>query len=133
MDDERSRHADDLGDKGKVFRHVVGQRLADARHDRETRIDHGERVAIRRGFDDDAVADDAGGAGAIVDDKGLPELLGELLRDDAAGQVERAAGGERHDYAHRPVRISVGAVRRGGVQQCQYPQSACDVHTGAFG
>ena len=48
----------------------------------------------RRGRADEAVA-----AGAVLDDDLLPQPLLQLLRDDARGDVDKAARGEGHEDA----------------------------------
>jgi hypothetical protein len=66
-------------------------------------------VAVLRRIGDDLSANHATGAAAIVDDDLLAEPLAEMLRDDAGDDVVDAAGRERHDEPHRPVR---GILRR---------------------
>jgi hypothetical protein len=51
--------------------------------------------------------------GTIFDEELLAELLGQARRQDARRCVRKAAGGERHDDAHRPIGI-VALRKRGG-------------------
>ena len=46
--------------------------------------------------------------GTVVDDDLLAETLGQLLRDEPADEIGRAAGGEADDEANRTLRIGVG-------------------------
>ena len=72
------------------------------------------RVAVRRGVRRQLGADHAAGAGAVVDDHLLAELVAHLLRDDAADHVVAAAGRERNDQPDRPVGIIRLRRGRGG-------------------
>src|SRR3990172_7302342 len=46
-------------------------------------------------------ADGAGRPGAVIDDDRLAQQLGHARRDQARGDVGRAARGKRHDDAYR--------------------------------
>src|SRR5258708_6073988 len=50
-------------------------------------------------------AEEAGGAGAVIDDDRRAERFGEPLRGEASDEIGAAAGGERHDDVHRLRRI----------------------------
>ena len=89
-------------------------------------------MAVLRRIGDDLAADDATGAAAIVDDDLLAEPLAEMLGDYAGDNVVDAAGRERHDEPHRPVRV---ILRQGGAWEQQQEraadrceQSACACH-----
>ena len=60
-----------------------------------------ELRAVRRRARHPERADRAAAADRIFHDDGLPERLGHALRQDAAGDVARPAGGERHDQRER--------------------------------
>ena len=74
--------------------------------------DHQDGVAIRRRMGRKLGADDAAGAGAIINDHLLAEPIAHLLRDGAADDVVAAAGRERDDQPDRAIGIIL--LRRGG-------------------
>ncbi|GAB7546621.1 hypothetical protein CS8_063060 [Cupriavidus sp. 8B] len=74
---------------------------------------HQQRVAIGRGLGHQLRADIAAGAGPVVDQERLLELLRELLGNDARDHIGGPASGKRHHDAHRLVGVAV--VRGGGV------------------
>ena len=81
---------------------------------RECRGDDEQRITVRRRFRDEIGADDAVGAGAVVDHALLAETFGEFLTHETAEDVVAAAGRKRHDDAHRPRRkTSCGLGLRG--------------------
>ena len=55
--------------------------------------------------------------GLIFDDEALAELVAELVRDDARGDVGNAASAEGNDYPNRPVRV---ILRLRGGRERQY-------------
>src|SRR4029079_18063986 len=65
--------------------------------------DH-QRAAIRRRARDRLGTDQAAAAGAVLDEELLAECLVELFGEHPAEQIVGAAGGIRHDHAHRLVR-----------------------------
>ena len=84
---------------------------------------HQQRVAVGRRLRDRIGADDRAGAGPVLDDEGLLELFGEMLRDDARVDVGRTAGAERHDHAHLPRRI---VLRLGRTERSEREQREGD-------
>jgi hypothetical protein len=76
-----------------------------------------ERVAVGRGLGDRVDADGQRAAGAVVDDDGLAELLGQRGRDDARDVVGGAARRLRNDEAKGSLR-KLSKTRRGG-QPCR--------------
>ena len=81
------------------------------------RCHHQQRVAVRRGLCRLGGADDAGGAGAVLDEERLLESFAQLLRDVAADQIGRAPGAERDDHFDRtvgPLRRRLGQCGKGG-------------------
>jgi hypothetical protein len=64
-----------------------------------------ERIAVGIGARGARRAGGAAGTGDILDEELLPERAGELVSDDAAGDVSRPAGGERHHDRDRTRRI----------------------------
>ncbi|KAG1246807.1 hypothetical protein G6F65_020493 [Rhizopus arrhizus] len=113
----RCRHHED----GRHERHVDHRREVplgreaqipvDPGIDRERAVHHQQRVAIGRRFRDDARADVAAGAGAVLHHHWLPQLLLQVGADAARQQIGAAAGRERHDDGDR-VR-GVGRVAGG--------------------
>jgi len=78
------------------------------------RVGHREqRVAVGRGLRDSIAADDGAGAGAILDDEGLLERLGKVLRQHAGIDVGRPARTKRHDDLHGMGGIILRKRRRG--------------------
>ena len=73
-----------------------------------------QRVAVGIGFGDVAAAERAVGAGLVVDKDTLAEESGHLVGDDAADEIRRAAGRERHHDADRPAGkiLRLGKLRR---------------------
>ena len=69
-----------------------------------------QRVAVGRCTRHSACSNIAAGTGAVLNDELLPELLRELLSDQAGEDVAWPAGGEGHDHPHRP--IGIGALGR---------------------
>jgi hypothetical protein len=115
------RNGDELGHCSDIQRrvHRQDQRLArelDHRHQVFHRIEvqfvdlgaggqgvgGGEDgVAVARLLGDEVGADVAVGAGAILDQEGLSEILRQPLAEEAGDEVERASGREGDDDAHR--------------------------------
>jgi hypothetical protein len=74
-----------------------------------------QNITVRRGTGRGLGGDDPAGAGPVVDDELLAELLGELVGDDPRGHVGDSASPVRDDDAHRAVRIA--GLRRGRQQR----------------
>ena len=69
-------------------------------------------VAVGRRFRDRVGGERAAGAGAVLDDHRLAELVGELAAEQPRQHVDRAAGRERHDQPDRAVGIVLGVGGR---------------------
>src|SRR6185503_15459499 len=80
---------------------------------RDVVVGEQQRIAVRRRLDRQVDADRAAGAGAVLDEHLLAEPARNVLADEPGDEVEPAAGRERHDEAHRPVRIGLSARDRG--------------------
>src|SRR5215207_304603 len=65
-------------------------------------------MPVGRGLGDCIGADDAAGAGPVVDDNGLAERLLEIRLDQSRDRVVEPARRERDDNADGPVRIGLG-------------------------
>ena len=92
---------DGLEVPGRIVRHL----LEDLR-DHVPGIEEGQGIAVGRGMRDRLDADQARGAGLVLDDDRLPESLGELALQDAGHLVGRAArriGHDQPDRLRRPV------------------------------
>ena len=63
---------------------------------------HQQRVAVGRRLGGLDRADDAAGAGAVLDHEGLAKTLLQDAADLAGGDIGRAAGAERDDHPDRP-------------------------------
>ena len=60
-----------------------------------------QRVAVRRGLRDDARADGAAGARAVVDDELLLQRIRQFRRHHTRHGIDTAARRIRHDQGHR--------------------------------
>ena len=105
--------------------HRVERLLVEPRIDRMRDRDDEERVAVGRGLGGEIGADHAAGAGAIVDEDLLAEVLAELVGDDAADDVVAAAGRERDDQADRSGWGSRRRTRRGARREARAGSAAC--------
>ena len=74
-------------------------------HHRDLDGDEADRVAVRRGLRDRAVADDAIAAGAVDDVDRLAEILLQIRAEEARDGVGAAARAPRHDQRDRTIRI----------------------------
>ena len=98
---------DDVGHQrqhgdGHELRRIVGQRLVEVVVDRQRRRRSAEQgVAVGLGAVGDLGADIAAGTWLVVDDHRLVPRGRQLVADDAAERVVRAAGREGHDHPHR--------------------------------
>ena len=77
-----------------------------------------ERIAVGRRLDRGVDADRAAGAGAVLDEHLLAEPARDVFAGEPRDEVEPAAGRERHDEAHRPVRPVLRARDMRG-EQCR--------------
>jgi hypothetical protein len=105
VDHQRIRSRSDHADVGEVLDRVVWQLLVDMRGDEMRAAGNDERVAIGRGFGCEIRADGSAGAGPVVDEDLLAELLGKPRRQHSRRRVGEAAGRERHyqpDGTRRP-------------------------------
>ena len=93
-----------LQDVPRHLRVQVGQ------HGHDAVVEAADRVAVGRRLRHALGADQAGGAGLVLDDDLLAHVCRHPLRHDARRVVDGARGGERHDHADRLVRI--GRLRR---------------------
>ena len=89
---------------------VVGQILVEMAGDRESAVGcEQERIAIGRGTGSHGMADGAGGAGLVLDHPGLPHLLRQLDREDAAELIGGSSGRPGNDQLDRPVGVFLRA------------------------
>ncbi|SPC05108.1 hypothetical protein CO2235_MP10371 [Cupriavidus oxalaticus] len=75
-----------------------------------------QRVAVRLGLHHAARADEAIGAGQVLDHHRLLPQYAELLGHGARRRVRAAAGGVGDDQAHRPVWLPGGGLRQCGIR-----------------
>src|SRR6185369_5750622 len=73
------------------------------------RTDERQRITVRRRLGDAIDSERAAHAADVLDHHRLAELRAHALREEAAEDVGRPAGGERHDQAHRLGGISLCA------------------------
>ena len=107
------RSADRRAVADEVERHVLVERRVDG----VVRTGEGDRVAVGRRAERRRHADIAAGAGPVLDDELLPQVIRQVLADDARDDVVGAARRERDDPAHRPRRIGLRARDAGGDRQ----------------
>ena len=107
----------DAGEIARQRERLAGQQ----RFIHGVRVGHQQqRVAVGRGLGNDVGADHRAAAGLVVDDEALAQRLLQPLREKAGVVVGRAAGGEGHDDADRPVGIALGqrgAAKHGQAQR----------------
>ena len=110
---QHERIGPEHADRRQVLDRVIGH-LGHGRQDHDLRL-HApqQRVAVGGRARDAFDRDRAAGAGAVLDHELLAEHVAEALRDDARHAVGVAAGRERHDDLHRPVRPVLGLRRAG--------------------
>ena len=99
VDHQHDRRVADHGDRREVARHVEGQRLVDAREDDHVVRHHAEREAVGRRTRQRLQADDAAGAGLVVDDDRVAQRLGQRRLRGARDRVDARAGGVGQDEA----------------------------------
>ncbi len=118
----------DLGDRREILDGFIRQLAVERGIDDMTAVGHQQRIAVGRGLGDELCPDHASRAGPVLDDDLLPEAVGHFLRDDARQRIDTAAGGARHDHAHRLDRITL----RGGVAcRCKNGRRAQPTYCGA--
>ena len=99
---DHRRHGGEQADRREQRHHRrLARHVGRDPHDAEAAHDDG--VAVGRCGDRRLEADDAAGAGAVVDQHGLPQPPGHRLADDPRGDVVVATGCERNDPADRLV------------------------------
>src|SRR5690606_20451795 len=75
--------------------------------------DEDEGVAVGVALRHVVGADDAGGAGAVLDDELLPQRLRELGRQEPGERIDRAAGRIGRDELHDPFGPGLRKRRKG--------------------
>jgi hypothetical protein len=97
------------GDRRDVLGRIVWIALLLERQNRQFgRPDH-QRVTVRIGVNQHVGAELRHGAGTIVDDDRLPQLLAQTLADQTADNVHQRTRGRRDDQVDRARRIIVRA------------------------
>ena len=99
-----------LGDRREILDRIE-RSFCSAGADRKGEGRDQQRMAVGRRLGDGRRPDRAAGAGAIVDDHGLPPALGEPLRDQARDVVGGAARHERNDQLDLLGRIGLRRSR----------------------
>ncbi len=89
---------------------------------------HQQRVAVGWCMRRKRCAQIGAGTGTIVDDHRLAELLAEPLAHQAPQQISGASRRERHDHAHRMVRILGPRRRKHDTEQCHRHPSCQPPH-----
>jgi hypothetical protein len=116
---------------GGIERHRLEQRLGQ----RDATREHEQGVTVRRRRGDGAGGDDAARPGPVLDHHLGVGALGEFVRQQADGDVGKAARSERHDDADRPARVRrlclrgdgrYGAEEKGD-QHARRPETQCSL------
>ena len=94
------------GNRHEILQGIERQLLEQRDADRGAVGQQRQRIAVGRRGDHRPGGGDAAGAGLVLDVEALPELVAELFRDDARGDVGDAAGRKRQHDAHRLVGIA---------------------------
>ena len=106
--DQTERNADQLRHRHEVGERIVaGVRLHVRHHGQHAVVRHDHGVAVRIGAGAGPHADHAGAAGHVLDERPLAELFAHLVGDQARDDVDRAAGGERHQKLDRAIRVGL--------------------------
>ena len=93
------------GNRLEIFQRIERQFLEQRDADRGAVGQQRQRRAVGRRRDHRPRRGDAAGAGLVLDVEALPELVGELFRDDARGDIGDAAGRERQHDANGLVGV----------------------------
>jgi hypothetical protein len=89
--DQQERRGDEERDGRGVALEIVGKLSAECRPERGGRADQEQCVAVRRRRGDAPVRARRAGAGPVLDDRRLPEILRKLASDRARGAVRDTA------------------------------------------
>ena len=106
VEEARRRH------RGEVGENIVRQLVEQRRRDGVVVAGHEQRVAVGGGGRAGLRGDDAGGAGAILDDELLMEAARQLLAEDAHADIGDAARAIGHDQRDRMIGIVASGLRR---------------------
>jgi hypothetical protein len=98
-------------DRGKILYRIERQGLIDGGADRGAVGDEADSIAVGRLRQHRARRRDTARARLIFHHEALPELVTELLRRHAGGDVGNARGGKRQDEPNRTGRISLLPAR----------------------
>src|SRR5262249_41363683 len=92
--------------RSAVANEIERKLLVERRVDGVVRTDEGDRVAIGYRAEHRLHADIAARAGPVLDDELLPQMIRQILADNARDDVVGAARRKRDDPVYRPRRIS---------------------------
>ena len=102
--DQHARLHAEQDDGLEILERVVGQRPVQDHRGTHRRAGEQDGVAVRLGPRHRGGADNAAGAGPVLDDKRLAKLLLSLIEHDAGNDVVGGARGERADHQDRARR-----------------------------
>ena len=114
MHHQHARLPAEQRDGFEVVDRLVGKLLVERSADRIGLRGKQQRVAVGWRLGDEVGADGRPGAGLVLDDDLLLQLLGQFLRDRAGRAVDGAAGRKRHDHLDRPAGILLRVGGREG-------------------
>jgi hypothetical protein len=103
--DEQIRHLGEQRDGHEILVHVVRLVRKDVGvHRQRADVAHDDGVSIGCGLGHVLHRRNAGAAALVVDEHGLPQLLGQFVGHRARDDLRRATRRERHDEADRLAR-----------------------------
>jgi hypothetical protein len=110
--EQHQRHVGDKRDRREVGRRIVERPLVErlVERMRADRAEH-EGQAVGIALRDAQRPGHAAGAGHVVDDDLAADRFAEIVPEDAAEHVDRAAGRERHHHGERPARPALLRMR----------------------
>src|SRR3954469_896960 len=99
--------ADNASDWRDVAEEIEIELVVERRVDRFRGTDREERIAVGWRTHDRLGSEIAAGAGAVLNEEGLPQPLRQPLTQQALHDVRRAARGKAHEHAHWLGRIGL--------------------------
>ena len=108
MHENEQRRAHDVRDRREVGDEIVVELLIKRIVDGVDGVRHEQRIAVRGRTRRHLGADIVAATGPVLDEEGLPEPLGQPLRDEARDEVGAATGGGRDQDADRTRGIRLG-------------------------
>jgi hypothetical protein len=133
IDDEHERVLGNVANMDEVLLRIETEIGQGDRHHREAGRRPYQRVAVRSGAGDRSEGDRSAGAGLILHDDHLSEVLGHVSRENANQDVGAAPGRKGHDHRDRARRIGlrIRNVRRRNGGPAEQSDECAPVHIAA--